>query len=230
MIPSNSRPEVTVRLESVSKTYTSTYEVRALRECNLTVMAGDYISIQGPSGSGKTTLLNVLGLLDAPSSGRYELAGQDTSGLDDGALSALRATYLGFVFQSAHLLEYRSSVENVQLGAMYARTRRSERRKEAIQHLCDVGLRHRLWAEPRDLSGGERQRIAIARALMNRPRLLLCDEPTGNLDTATSQSVLGVVEDLNNAGLGVVIITHDDAIAKRSKRHLHLVDGALVDA
>jgi putative ABC transport system ATP-binding protein len=215
------------RLESVSKTYSGIYSVPALRKCNLSISRGDYLTIQGPSGSGKSTLLNILGLLDTPTSGRYLLAGEDIAGASDTVLASLRATYLGFVFQAAHLIEQRPAIENVQLGAIYAGTAKTERRTTAMRLLYQVGLGHRAWAQPSTLSGGERQRVAIARALMNKPDLLLCDEPTGNLDSGTSQSVLEVLEALNSEGLTVVVITHDDSVAKRSKRRLKLVDGFL---
>jgi putative ABC transport system ATP-binding protein len=185
--------------------------------------------VVGPSGSGKSTLLNVLGLLDQPTTGRYELDGWDTGALSDAGRTALRGARIGFVFQAFHLLPYRSAVENVALARLYTGTPRRVREQAAIDALKRVGLGHRLHASPTTLSGGERQRVAIARALAAGPSLLLCDEPTGNLDSATSAAVLDLIGEVHVDGMTVVIITHDLAAAARAQRTLHMRDGILTE-
>jgi macrolide transport system ATP-binding/permease protein len=217
--------ESIARLDDVFKTYGRAYQVHALRHCSLDIVHGEYVAIQGPSGSGKTTLLNILGLLDTATSGQYRLAGKDVAGLSEGTLASLRSRHVGFVFQAVHLVEYRTVVENVELASAYLRTDPEARRCRAIGLLRRVGLGHCLWTEPRLISGGERQRVAIARALMNQPSLLLCDEPTGNLDTATSESILNLIDELHAEGLTIVMVTHDDLVASRATRRLRLVDG-----
>jgi putative ABC transport system ATP-binding protein len=189
--------------------------VAAFLPCDLTIHQGDFVTVVGPSGSGKSTFLNIVGLLDAPTEGRYLLGGTDTGRLDDPARSALRGRSIGFVFQAFHLLPHRTALENVQLALVYLRIPRRDRVDLAHQALVRVGLGHRTHAVPSTLSGGERQRVAIARALVGRPSLLLCDEPTGNLDTATAGQVLDLLADLNAAGVTVVVITHDPVVARR---------------
>jgi putative ABC transport system ATP-binding protein len=218
---------VVVDLDEVTKTFPGSTPVHALRSCDVTIYAGEYVAIEGPSGSGKSTLLNILGLLDAPTTGVYTLDGYPTNQLSDADLTALRAHRIGFVFQAFHLVPYRTVVENVELGALYRRTRRRQRRRAAVRVLKQVGLGHRLWAYPPTLSGGERQRVAIARALLNEPALLLCDEPTGNLDTATTDATLGLLERLHRQGLTIIIITHNPEIAARTQRQLRITDGRL---
>ena len=172
-------------------------------------------------------MLNLLGLLDTPTSGVYTLDGYPTNQLVDADLTALRAHRIGFVFQAFHLVGYRTVVENVELGALYRHTRKRARRRAAVRVLRQVGLGHRLWAYPPTLSGGERQRVAIARALLNEPALLLCDEPTGNLDTATTNSMLELLDLLHAQGLTIIIITHNPDIARRTQRRLQITDGCL---
>lgn len=219
--------EVVVELRGVGRTYPGVPPVQALRPCDLSVHRGDYMAITGPSGSGKSTLLNVLGLLDVPTTGRYLLAGVDTSGLSDRALTSVRGQMIGFVFQSFHLLANRSVTDNVMLSSLYRRANRQVRRVDALEALERVGLVHRAAADPSTLSGGERQRVAIARAIVNRPELLLCDEPTGNLDSANTESVLDLIDDLHHDGVTVVVITHDPGVAVRARRRIALRDGVV---
>lgn len=214
-----------VELTGVTKTYRSEPPVAALKECELRIDAGEYVAIMGPSGSGKSTLLNVLGLLDEPSTGEYRLDGLPTAGLSERARSGLRAYRIGFVFQAFHLVGYRSAVENVEIGLLYQKVGRRERRRRAIEVLDQVGLADRMWATPSQMSGGERQRVALARALVRRPALVLCDEPTGNLDTATGEQVMQLVDDLHRDGLTVVVITHDREVGERAQRIVEIRDG-----
>jgi putative ABC transport system ATP-binding protein len=201
--------------------------VRALRPCDLTVAAGEHLAVVGPSGSGKSTILNVLGLLDRPTEGRYLLDGTDVGVLDDRDRTALRGRRIGFVFQSFHLLPVRTAVENVALGQLYSGVRRSVRLRAAAEALDRVGLAHRRSAVPATMSGGERQRVAIARALVHQPALLLCDEPTGNLDTATARDVLALFAGLRADGITIVMITHDPEVATRAARVVTIRDGIL---
>jgi len=218
-----------VRLSGAALTYPGPPPVPALRPTDLVIEQGEYVAVVGPSGSGKSTLLNVLGLLDRPTAGRYELDGWDTGALSEVDRTALRGRRIGFVFQAFHLLPYRSAVENVALGQLYCGVPRRDREKAAVEALKRVGLGHRLHARPTTLSGGERQRVAIARALVGGPSLLLCDEPTGNLDSATSAAVLDLIGELHADGLTVVTITHDLTAAARAQRILHMRDGVLAE-
>ncbi|WP_369392379.1 ABC transporter ATP-binding protein [Streptomyces sp. CG1] len=216
-----------ITLRGTALTYPGPPPVAALQPCDLTVHHGDFVTVVGPSGSGKSTFLNIVGLLDSPTEGCYLLDGIDTGRLDDPARSALRGRRVGFVFQAFHLLPHRSALENVQLALVYQRVPRRERAERAREALERVGLGHRIHALPTTLSGGERQRVAIARALAGQPSLLLCDEPTGNLDTATAAQVLDLLEELNAGGVTVVVITHDPVVAQRGTRILHIRDGIL---
>jgi putative ABC transport system ATP-binding protein len=220
---------VVVELDGVALTYPGPPPVPALRATDLTVHSGHYVAVVGPSGSGKSTLLNVLGLLDRPTAGRYTLGGHDTGVLSEVERSALRGRRIGFVFQAFHLLPYRSALENVALAQLYAGTPRREREQAAREALARVGLAHRLHAAPTTLSGGERQRVAIARALAANPSLLLCDEPTGNLDSTTSEAVLDLIGTLNADGMTVIVITHDPTAAARAGRMLRMRDGVLAE-
>lgn len=201
--------------------------VEALKPCNLRVDRGEYVAVVGTSGSGKSTLLNVLGLLDRPTEGTYVFDGSDTGRLRDGAITELRSQKIGFIFQSFHLMPQRSAAENVELALLYSGARRRDRSARAADVLSRVGMGHRLHALPWKLSGGERQRVAIARALAVDPHLLLCDEPTGNLDSANTEVVLETIESLRVDGVTVVMITHDEAVAARADRLLHMRDGVL---
>ncbi len=217
-----------VDLRDVWRVFPSEPPVEALRAVDLRVAAGDYVAVVGPSGSGKSTLLNVVGLLDRPTRGEYLLDGIDTATLSDGQRAALRGRRIGFVFQSFHLLSHRTVEENVMLAELYrgAKGRRG-REQRALAALRRVDLGHRLGFLPTRLSGGERQRVAIARAIVGEPSLLLCDEPTGNLDSATTASVLELFDELRTQGLTVMIITHDADVAAHAERRVEMVDGRL---
>ena len=216
-----------IELQGVSRRFDGDPPVDALRGVDLVVARRDSVAIVGPSGSGKSTLLNVLGCLDRPTAGSYFFEGIDVSELNDGQRAALRGRRIGFVFQSFHLLAHRSAVENVMLSEVYLRVPRTGRRARALETLDRVGLASRAEYLPGKLSGGERQRVAIARALLGSPPLLLCDEPTGNLDSRTTETVLGLIDDLRADGLTVLMITHDDAVAKHASRSVRIVDGQL---
>jgi putative ABC transport system ATP-binding protein len=219
-----------IRLEALSRTFqVGGSVVRALDEINLQIGAGEYVSIMGPSGSGKSTLLNVLGLLDTPTSGAYWLDGVNTSTMSDDRLAATRARQIGFVFQSFHLVPRMTSLENVQLPMLLAGTAPEERRDRARRALEGVGLADRADHRPAQLSGGERQRVAIARSIVMQPKLLLADEPTGNLDTASGTEVVRIMEALNADGLTLIVVTHDAQIGERARRLLRLRDGRVVE-
>ncbi|QLQ10739.1 MAG: ABC transporter ATP-binding protein [Nocardioidaceae bacterium] len=216
-------------LTGVSRTYPGTPPVHALRACHLQITPGEMVTIVGPSGSGKSTLLNLIGLLDRPTTGTYRLNGTDTTQLRESERSAVRGAWLGFVFQAFHLLPHRSAAENVALGLLYAGVPERIRLTRAHQMLDRVGLGHRAKTVPSKLSGGERQRVAIARALVHRPALLLCDEPTGNLDQATANRVLDLITEVHAGGQTVLVITHDPDVAERGQRVLHIRDGELTE-
>jgi putative ABC transport system ATP-binding protein len=217
-----------VRLEAAARTYhEGGVAVEALRPVDLSIAAGEYVAVTGPSGSGKSTLLHVLGLLDRPTAGRYLLEGQDVTTLADRDLAALRGRAIGFVFQRFHLLREETALANVSLPLLYAGLRRGERARRAREALDAVGLSARAAHRPGRLSGGEQQRVALARAIVKRPRLLLADEPTGNLDSAAGAQVLATVDRLNAAGTTVVLITHDASVAAHARRRLSIHDGVV---
>ena len=220
-----------VVLNGVGRTFDTTPPVHALIDVGLTVGRGEWIAVVGPSGSGKSTLLNVLGLLDLATEGTYLLDGIDVADLSDAELTAVRGERIGFVFQSFHLLSHRSVIENVMLAEVYGTTTRrfprSGRRDRAALALERVGLGHRLDFLPSRLSGGERQRVAIARALVTQPTMLLADEPTGNLDTVTTESILTLFNDLRADDLTIIMITHDNEVAERAGRSVRIRDGHL---
>jgi ABC-type lipoprotein export system ATPase subunit len=221
-------PELAVvQLVGIGRTYGSEPPVEALRGVDLTIERGDWVAIVGPSGSGKSTLLNLLGALDRPTSGRYLLDGIDVGALGEGERAAVRAQGIGFVFQSFHLLGHRTALENVLLAELYAGNGRNGRREQAVAALERVGMGHRMDALPTKLSGGEQQRVAIARALMGEPRLLLCDEPTGNLDSANTESLLRLFDALSGQGLTLVVVTHDEGVAAGAHRIVRIVDGRI---
>ncbi len=214
-----------VELVGAARTFDSTPPVEALKPTDLTIHPNEYVAIVGPSGSGKSTLLHLLGLLDAPTEGRYLLDGIDTSTLSEPQRAGLRGSKIGFVFQSFHLLAHRTTVENVALAELYSTRSRHDRTDRAVAALEQVGLGHRLDAYPTTLSGGERQRVAVARALVGRPSLVLADEPTGNLDTTTTEAVMDMFAALQETGITLAVITHDDDVAARAERRIQIRDG-----
>jgi putative ABC transport system ATP-binding protein len=219
-----------IRLEQLSRRFqVGDQEVRALDDVNLTFRAGDYVSIMGPSGSGKSTLLNILGLLDRPSAGEYWLDDVRTAAMPDDQLAATRQQQIGFVFQSFHLVPRMSAQENVELPMLLAGVPGAERQQRARQVLDQVGLSPRRDHRPDQLSGGERQRVAIARAMVMRPKLLLADEPTGNLDSTSGAEVVRLVESLHATGLTLVVVTHDPRLGARARRQLQMEDGRVAE-
>jgi len=216
-----------IRLTGLGKTYPGPVEVPALKPVDLVVERGEYLAVVGPSGSGKSTLLNLLGLLDRPTSGEYLLSGVDVGTLGERERTAIRGQRIGFVFQAFQLLPHRTAVENVALAHLYTGWSQERRIQAAVTALRRVGLGHRLSAFPPTLSGGERQRVAVARALVKEPQLMLCDEPTGNLDSPTASEVISLFEELNAEGQTIVVITHDPAVADRANRTVRILDGRL---
>ncbi len=214
-----------VDLAGIGRTYGLEAPVIALHDVDLRVDAGEWVAVVGASGSGKTTLLNIMGCLDRPTSGRYRLDGVDVAGLSDPQRAGLRSREIGFIFQSFHLLSYRTVLENVALAEVYRHGPRAGRAARARAALEAVGLGDRVDFLPTQLSGGQQQRVAIARALVNRPRLLLCDEPTGNLDSASAKGILTILQDLHRSGLTVIMITHDAGVAGWAQRQVRIVDG-----
>ena len=208
-----------INVKDIKKSYTvGTQEVNALRGINLSVEKGEFISIMGPSGSGKTTLMNIIGCLDTPSSGEYELNGNLVSKLEDDELARIRNKEIGFVFQSFNLLAKNSVLENVMLPLKYAGFEKSEAVKKSNEVIDKVGLSDRLAHTPAELSGGQQQRVAIARALVNKPSIIFADEPTGNLDSKTGKEVMTIFKELNASGQTIILITHEESIANQSNR------------
>ena len=203
--------------------------VPVLKDISLTVEEGEYVAIMGPSGSGKTTLMNIIGCLDKPTKGTYELAGENVSKLKDKELSDLRLKSIGFVFQSFHLMPRSTAAENVALPLSYAGVRKKERKKRAIEALERVGLGDRTNFKPTQLSGGQKQRVAIARAMVNHPKILLADEPTGALDSKSGEQIMDLFRKLNEEGVTVVMITHDPKIASNAKRIVRIIDGEIYE-
>jgi putative ABC transport system ATP-binding protein len=204
-------------------------EIYALRGVNLTIDPGEYVAIMGPSGSGKSTLMNIIGCLDTPSSGRYLLDGIPVETMDDDELAAIRNKKIGFVFQTFNLLARTTALQNVELPLIYAKIGRAERREMAQEALRAVGLGDRMNHQPNELSGGQRQRVAIARALVNKPSLLLADEPTGNLDSQTGREILDLFRELSSRGNSIIMVTHEDDVAKEARRVVHIRDGRIAD-
>jgi putative ABC transport system ATP-binding protein len=215
-----------IEMRGIGKIYRSgRLEVEALRDVDLDVADGDFVSVVGPSGSGKSTLMHLLGCLDRPTSGSYRLAGTDVSRLSDDELARVRNRTIGFVFQSFNLLPRTTALENVAMPLLYAGVRRAERTARAREALERLALGDRMGHEPSELSGGQQQRVAIARALVTRPAILLADEPTGNLDSASGADVLALLHELNATGTTIVLITHDSDVAVAARRSVHVRDG-----
>ena len=228
--PQPGRPTDMIDIQQITKIYKmGATEVHALRGVDLQVSAGEFISIIGPSGSGKSTLMNIIGCLDTPTGGSYQLDGTKVSSMKDDALAEIRNRKIGFVFQTFNLLPRQSAADNVALPLLYAGVSRRERRERSLAALERVELADRAQHRPAELSGGERQRVAIARALVNRPSILLADEPTGNLDQKVGKEITDIFESLNrDAGATIVLVTHDDKVADLARRQVKIIDGAIV--
>jgi putative ABC transport system ATP-binding protein len=220
--------DLVIRIEGVTKEYKMGGEiVRALRGVSLSIYRNEYVAIMGPSGSGKSTMMNLLGCLDTPTSGRYEFNGKDVATMEDDELAEIRNKEIGFVFQTFNLLPRSTALQNVELPLIYAGVPAEERRKRALAALQSVGLGDRINHKPNELSGGQRQRVAIARALVNNPSIILADEPTGNLDTKTSADIMDVFESLYMQGNTIIVVTHEEDIARRARRIVRLRDGLI---
>ncbi len=217
-----------VVFERLCKSYQlGTFELQVLRDVNLTIKSGEYVAIMGPSGSGKSTMLNLLGCLDQPTSGSYILAGQDVSALNDDELSMIRGARIGFVFQSYNLIQQLNVIENIEVPMYYQGFSEHESLERARELATMVGLGDRFTHRPSELSGGEQQRIAIARALANNPVIILADEPTGNLDSESGGEILNILTDLHKQGRTLIIVTHDDYVAKQAQKVIRVLDGRI---
>jgi len=219
-----------IRLENISKIYeTAGVKTVALKDISLTVYEGEFISIMGASGSGKTTLMNIIGCLDTPTTGKYYLLGKDVSSLDDDHLAEIRNQYIGFVFQQFFLIPYLTALENILVPAVYSKESFSEKEKEAEELLKILGLFDKKNNKPAQLSGGQQQRVAIGRALINKPELILADEPTGALDSKTAKEIMEIFVKLNKEGKTIILITHDPNVASYANRIIRISDGQLID-
>lgn len=218
-----------IKLEQISKVYRmGDVVVPALRDVSLAIAQGELVAIMGASGSGKSTLMNLIGCLDRPSAGRYLLAGHPVSTLDRNALAEIRNRFIGFIFQSFNLLPRANALENVELPMLYAGVSSGERRRRAREKLMQVGLGNRLEHRPNQLSGGQQQRVAIARAIVMNPRIILADEPTGNLDSRSSAEIMGLIQKLSESGITVVLVTHESGIAEFASRRIVIKDGQIL--
>jgi len=220
--------ENVIKLRDIVKNYqVGTQVVRALRKITIDINRGEYVAIMGASGSGKSTLMNIIGCLDTPTSGNYHLNQKDVSMLDDDRLAEIRNTEIGFVFQTFNLLPRYSALENVMLPLVYAGIGKTKREEVATTHLVNVGLRDRMEHKPNELSGGQRQRVAVARALVNTPSILLADEPTGNLDSKTSEEIMKLFAEIHSKGNTIILVTHEEEIARHAYRIIKLKDGVI---
>ena len=217
-----------IHLQNISRRYQmGTETVHALRDVSLEIQRGEYVAIMGPSGSGKSTMMNLIGCLDTPTSGHYELNGIGVSDMDDNQLAEIRNREIGFVFQTFNLLSRSNALHNVELPLIYAGVPAEERRQIALDALRQVGLADRIHHKPSELSGGQRQRVAVARALVNKPSILLADEPTGNLDSKTGTEIMALIEELSRKGNTIIVVTHEEDIARQSRHIIRIRDGLI---